>query len=106
MKIAILKEAGAETRVAAIPETVKKFAALGASVTVEQGAGASASIGDGEYEAAGASIGDRAAVLAWARRPPSAASLARCGPAAASPCSWPAWAAARAAPGRSTRSIG
>ena len=39
MKIAVLKEVGDETRVAAIPETVKKFTGLGASVAVERGAG-------------------------------------------------------------------
>ncbi len=64
MKIAILKESGAETRVAAIPETVKKYLALGASVAVEQGAGDQAAIGDADFEAAGATISDRAAVLA------------------------------------------
>ena len=64
MKIAILKESGAETRVAAIPETVKKFIGLGSEVAVERGAGANASVGDADYEAAGASIGDRAAILA------------------------------------------
>ena len=35
MKIAVLKEAAGETRCAAIPETVKKFIALGAEVAVE-----------------------------------------------------------------------
>ena len=64
MKIAVLKESGDETRVAAIPETVKKFAGLGAAVAVERGAGAAASISDAEFEAAGATIGDRGAVLA------------------------------------------
>mgnify|MGYP006200620225 CR=1 FL=1 len=40
MKIAVLKEmAAGERRVAATPETVKKFAALGATVAVEAGAG-------------------------------------------------------------------
>ena len=63
MKIAILKEGEAETRVAAIPETVKKFAALGAAIAVEQGAGLRASIADADFEAAGASIGSREAVL-------------------------------------------
>ena len=63
MKIAVLKEDGAETRVAAIPETVKKFIGLGASVAVEKGAGEHASIADSEFEAAGAAIGDRVAVL-------------------------------------------
>ena len=64
MKIAVLKEGGAESRVAAIPETVKKFAALGASVAIERGAGEGASIADSEFEAAGATAASRADVLA------------------------------------------
>jgi NAD(P) transhydrogenase subunit alpha len=61
MKIAVLREGAAgETRVAATPETVKKFIALGASVAVESGAGESASIADADYAAAGASVGARA----------------------------------------------
>ena len=63
MKIAVLKEGAGETRCAAIPETVKKFLALGAEVSVERGAGAGASIADGEFEAAGAKVGNRAEVL-------------------------------------------
>ena len=63
MKIAVLKEPTGETRCAAIPETVKKFIALGAEVAVEKGAGESASIPDSEFEAAGASLGSRADVL-------------------------------------------
>ena len=63
MKIAVLKEGAPETRVAAIPETVKKFAGLGASIAIETGAGRGASIADGEYEAAGAVVGSRAEVL-------------------------------------------
>jgi H+-translocating NAD(P) transhydrogenase subunit alpha len=64
IKIAVLKEiASGETRVAASAETVKKFIALGANVSVEKGAGLSASISDAEYEAAGASIGALAAVV-------------------------------------------
>ena len=59
MKIAVLKEADGETRCAAIPETVKKFAALGATVAVEKGAGEGASIADSAFEAAGATIGSR-----------------------------------------------
>ena len=39
MKIAVLKEGAGETRCAAIPETVKKFIALGAEMAVEKGAG-------------------------------------------------------------------
>jgi NAD(P) transhydrogenase subunit alpha len=64
VKIAVLKEsAEGERRVAATPETVKKYIALGASVAVEAGAGSGASIGDGDYEAAGASVGARADIL-------------------------------------------
>ena len=63
MKVAVLHEGGAETRVAAIPETVKKFAGLGAEIAVERGAGEAASISDADYEAAGASVGSRAEVL-------------------------------------------
>jgi NAD(P) transhydrogenase subunit alpha len=63
LKIAVLKEGGAETRVAAIPETVRKFAGLGALISVEQGAGEGASISDGEFESAGASIASRSDVL-------------------------------------------
>src|SRR5215210_3487110 len=64
MKIAILKETAAgETRCAAIPETVKKFIALGAEVAVERGAGDSALIADADFEAAGAVMGSRAETL-------------------------------------------
>ncbi|MBS0478066.1 MAG: NAD(P) transhydrogenase subunit alpha [Proteobacteria bacterium] len=64
MKIAVLKEtAEGERRVAATPETVKKFIALGAEVAVEAGAGDTASIADADYSAAGASVGARAATL-------------------------------------------
>ena len=64
IKIAVLKESAAgETRVAASAETVKKFIALGASVSVEAGAGAGASIRDADYEAAGASVGTLAATI-------------------------------------------
>ena len=64
MKIAVLKETAAgEPRVAATPETVKKFIALGATMAVEAGAGVGASIADADYAAAGATVGDRASVL-------------------------------------------
>ena len=63
-KIAVLKEtAPGETRCAAIPETIKKFIALGATVAVERGAGEQASISDADFEAAGATIGDRKSVV-------------------------------------------
>jgi len=64
VKIAVLHEsAEGERRVAATPETVRKYSALGATVAVETGAGLGAAIADAEYEAAGAAIGPRAAVL-------------------------------------------
>lgn len=63
MKVAVLKEAAGETRCAAIPETVKKFAALGAEMAVEKGAGEGASIADSDFEEAGAKIGSRDQVL-------------------------------------------
>jgi H+-translocating NAD(P) transhydrogenase subunit alpha len=63
LKIAVLKEGEPETRVAAIPETVKKFIALGAAVAIERDAGSGASIADADFEAAGASIASRDDVL-------------------------------------------
>jgi len=67
MKIAVLKEhADGERRVAATPETVRKFAALGATLAVETGAGDTASIADAAYRDAGATVGDRAGTLAGA----------------------------------------
>lgn len=63
MKIAVLKESGAETRVAAIPETVKKFIALGATISIEKGAGLNAGISDAEFETAGATIAGREATV-------------------------------------------
>jgi NAD(P) transhydrogenase subunit alpha len=66
VKIAVLKEAAGETRCAAIPETVKKFAALGAEVLVESGAGESASIANSAFEEAGAKIAGRKDVLSGA----------------------------------------
>ena len=64
LRIAVLAErAQGETRVAASPETVKKFIALGAAVAVESGAGLSASIADAEYAAMGAQIGAAADVV-------------------------------------------
>jgi len=57
MKLAVVREqAPGETRVAATPETVKKFIALGATVAVEPGAGSHASIADADYVAVGATV--------------------------------------------------
>ncbi|HZP20164.1 MAG TPA: Re/Si-specific NAD(P)(+) transhydrogenase subunit alpha [Bauldia sp.] len=62
MKIAVPAETDkAEPRVAATPETVKKFIGLGAEVSVEKGAGAGSKIPDSEYAAAGATIAAGAA---------------------------------------------
>jgi H+-translocating NAD(P) transhydrogenase subunit alpha len=57
MRIAVLSETdSAETRVAATPDTVKKYKGLGADVVVQAGAGVKAGIPDAEFEAAGAVI--------------------------------------------------
>ncbi len=62
MKIAIPKERRAkETRVAASPDTVKKYVQLGFEVVVETGAGAGADLSDDRYRDAGAVIADSAA---------------------------------------------
>ncbi len=67
MQIGVLKERRAgESRVAASPETVKKFIALGAKVTVETGAGAGASFHDSVFQDAGATIAASAAAVAAA----------------------------------------
>ena len=59
MRIAVARETeGNEPRVAASPETVKKFKALGAEVVVARGAGNASGYPDAEYEAAGATIAD------------------------------------------------
>jgi H+-translocating NAD(P) transhydrogenase subunit alpha len=55
MKIAVPAETD-ETRVAATPETVKKFIALGAAVAVQAGAGTGSRLPDADYQAAGANI--------------------------------------------------
>jgi NAD(P) transhydrogenase subunit alpha len=88
VKIAVLHEsAEGERRVAATPETVRKYSALGASVAVETGAGLGAAIADSEYEAAGATVGRRATVLSEADavlgvQGPEAATLAGAKPGA------------------------
>jgi NAD(P) transhydrogenase subunit alpha len=57
LRLAVLKDrANGEARVAATPETVRKFIALGASVAVEAGAGDGAAIPDSEFVAAGAEV--------------------------------------------------
>ncbi len=57
MIIGVPRESEAvETRVAATPDTVKKFVSLGFKVNIERGAGALSRIPDAEFEAAGASV--------------------------------------------------
>lgn len=59
MRIAVTRETEAqEPRVAATPETVKKFKALGADIVVARGAGIASGIPDADYQAAGADIGE------------------------------------------------
>jgi H+-translocating NAD(P) transhydrogenase subunit alpha len=58
MLIAVPRETDPiESRVAASPDTVKRFSALGAKVLVEAGAGLASGITDADYAAAGAEIG-------------------------------------------------
>lgn len=65
MKIAITRERRAhERRVAATPDTVKKFIALGFNVAIEKGAGENSRILDSDYQNAGAVIeSDTASLL-------------------------------------------
>ena len=65
MKIAIPKERRAdEARVAASPDTVKKYVGMGFEVVVESGAGEGASLSDSAFAEAGATIAaDEAAAL-------------------------------------------
>jgi len=57
MKIAIAKEQdAAEPRVAATPDTVKKFKSLGIDVVIEPGAGIKSGLLDADYEAMGAVV--------------------------------------------------
>lgn len=57
MKVGIPRETvGGETRVAVIPETVKRFLGKGLDVIVETGAGAGAEFSDAQYKDAGAKI--------------------------------------------------
>ena len=57
MKLAVPREGrDGETRIAATPETVKKFKTLGLTVTVQAGAGNAARFADADYESAGATI--------------------------------------------------
>ena len=65
MKLAVPRERmPGETRVAATPDVVKKYVAMGFEVVIEKGAGEDATFTDAEYQAAGASIAkDEASAL-------------------------------------------
>jgi len=57
MKIAVAKEIDpSEPRVAASPDTVKKFKALGAEIAIEPGAGLKSGLPDSEFTAVGATV--------------------------------------------------
>jgi NAD(P) transhydrogenase subunit alpha len=59
MKIAIPAETEqGEPRVAATPDTVKRYTGLGAKVAVEKGAGVKSGVLDADYSAAGAEVGN------------------------------------------------
>ena len=81
MILGIPKETVAdETRVAAVPETVRKLIAMGIQVQVEKDAGAAASIPDQAFADAGASLVSGKSALAadiiFKVRPPSAGEIA------------------------------
>ena len=65
MQISVLKETEVgESRVALLPEAVKKLAAMNVRVSVERGAGIDAGASDEDYSAAGATVStDRTALL-------------------------------------------
>jgi H+-translocating NAD(P) transhydrogenase subunit alpha len=74
MKIAVAKEIDpSEPRVAASPDTVKKFKALGFDVAVEPGAGIKSGLLDADFSAAGADVSAEAAkdadIVIKVRRP-------------------------------------
>lgn len=64
--IAVTSEPADEPRVAVSPDTVKKFANLGAVIRIEQGAGLRSRFSDDAYRAAGAEIVGRAEALSGA----------------------------------------
>src|SRR5215468_9251552 len=65
MQITVLKETEPdESRVALVPESVKRLVSMKAKVAIESGAGNQSGASDADYEAAGASVSkDRAALI-------------------------------------------
>jgi len=89
MKLAVLRERDpGEARVAATPDTIKRYRGLGLDVSVEAAAGIGSGIPDGEFEAAGARVeGTMEAVVSGAEailavRRPTPSALAGCRPGA------------------------
>jgi len=89
MKLAVLRERDpGESRVAATPDTIKRYRGMGFDVSVEAGAGIGSGIPDGEFEAAGARVeGTTEAVVSGAEailavRRPTPSALAGCRPGA------------------------
>jgi H+-translocating NAD(P) transhydrogenase subunit alpha len=67
MRIGVVAETDpSETRVAASPETVKRFIALGAQVLLQRGAGLAAGLSDADFEGAGAQTAVAAEALSAA----------------------------------------
>jgi NAD(P) transhydrogenase subunit alpha len=79
MRIAVPAENDpSEHRVAATPDTVKRFVALGAEIVIQAGAGLKSGILDADYKALGATIADSTAdtirdadIVLQVRRPPA-----------------------------------
>jgi NAD(P) transhydrogenase subunit alpha len=65
MQITVLKETeSGESRVALVPDSIKRLVSMKAKVAVESGAGSDSGASDADYEAAGASVSkDRAALV-------------------------------------------
>ena len=86
MLIGIPKETGGETRVAAVPETVKKLVGLGFSLAIETSAGQHAGIPDPHYKTAGGKLvsADKAlaADIILKVRPPTPSQIAKMKPGA------------------------
>ncbi len=78
-KIAVLKEnIAGELRVAATPDSVKKYIALGANVSVQSGAGTASAISDADFSQLGATIEHnpvQGADIVLTVRPPQQATL-------------------------------
>ena len=62
-----VETAAGETRVAASPETVKKFTALGCRVIIEKGAGQTSGYLDQAYAEAGAELVPSGDTTAWSQ---------------------------------------